>query len=233
MSAWTSGLVGEVHPLERSGRIRRAVRDHHHVEPEVAALVGPPPLDVVAADQVAVAGPADRGDHVAARQVLGVLVAGEACRIWPESTAAPILSIAASQSSLVASAMSTPVAPHHHRDGVAHLVEHVTRPLYLGSKRSLTEVTSSASLGVDPDAGHPALPRDRELVLGVVGALGLELRREVVERRRDVVRVDLLEVAEVVHLLRHPVGDDDDVAAARIRPRRAAAASCRRTGGCR
>ena len=32
----------------------------------------------------------------------------------------------------------------------------------------------------------------------------------------DVVRVDLLEVAEVVHPLRHPVGDDDDVAAARF-----------------
>ena len=137
-------------------------------------------------------------------------------RIWPESTASPTLSIAASQSSLVASSMSTPSALI--TSGTVSRISSstVTRPLYFGSKRSLTDVDVVGLGGVDPDPGHPALPRDRELVVGVVGALGLELRRQVLQRGGDVVGVDLLEVAEVVHPPRHPVGDDDDVAAARF-----------------
>ena len=61
-------------------------------------------------------------------------------RIWPESAASPILSIAASQSSLVALSMSTPSARMTSGTVSRSSSSIVTRPLYLGSKRSLTEV---------------------------------------------------------------------------------------------
>src|SRR3712207_7646277 len=43
-----------------------------------------------------------------------------------------------------------------------------------------------------------------------------ELRRDVVEHGLQVVVVQLLQVAEVVHPLRHPVGDHEEAAATRI-----------------
>ena len=72
------GLVDELHPAERGGRVRRPDRDHHVVRPEHAALGRHPPFGVLVLDDRGVARPADRGDDVAGGQVLGVVVAGEA-----------------------------------------------------------------------------------------------------------------------------------------------------------
>jgi hypothetical protein len=44
----------------------------------------------------------------------------------------------------------------------------------------------------------------------------LEVGEQVLEDSRQVLVVDFLQVAEVVHLLRHVVGDDEDVAPARL-----------------
>jgi hypothetical protein len=69
--------------------------------------------------------------------------------------------------------------------------------------------------GDDPDPGEATLPRDRELPPRVRFRL-LELRRDVLEHGLQVGVVEPLEVTEVEHLLRQPVGDDEEAATARV-----------------
>ena len=136
-------------------------------------------------------------------------------RIWPESTASWILSIAASHSSLVASAGSMPSALSTSGTVSRSSSSSVTLPLYLGSKRSLIEVMSGARSRAHDEAGHAAGPGIEKLRPGSNSG-SCRLGEEVLVDVRDRLVVDLLEVAEVVVAAGHPVGGDDDVAAAGV-----------------
>ena len=172
-----------------------------------------PELGVRVADQADVAGPADRSDHVVAGQVLDVVVAGEPPELTGVGGLLPSLSIAR------ASPPWSPRPDRRRRPSSsaarcrASRSSTVTLPLYLGSNRSLTESMSGASFVLTIRPGHAALPGNREVALGVERS-GCETAAQVVLDVRHVVEVDLLQVAEVVHLLRHPVGDHEDVAPA-------------------
>ena len=146
-------------------------------------------------------------------------------RICPESRAARSLSIAASQSSLVASSTLIPSLCRISGTVSRHLGQHRHLALVLGVEQVRDRVDLGRLVGVDEDPGLATLPGDRELALRV-GRRLLELREDVVEHRLQVVVVDLLQIAEVVHPLRHPVGDDEEAATAGARPDRAAASAC-------
>ena len=137
-------------------------------------------------------------------------------RIWPESTR--LLDLVDRLQPLLLGRLGgvDPVGLHHQRHRVAQLGEESTLPLYLGSKRSLIEVMSGArsvrtiSPVIPLCHGHGELAA-RGRTRGP-RRLGSRFSVDV----RDRLLVELLDVAEVVVRLRHPVGGDDDVAAARL-----------------
>ena len=77
------------------------------------------------------------------------------------------------------------------------------------------ERTFGRELRVDDQPRHPALPRDRVAAIGVEAGV-LQVVPEVRVDVRDPGLVQILDVAELVHLLGHPVGHHDDAAASRL-----------------
>ena len=90
-----------------------------------------------------------------------------------------------------------------------------TLPLYLGSKRSQIEWMSGARSLLTMIPVIPRLPGRGELRPGSYAG-GAQVGDEVLLEVRDRRRFEFLQVAEFVHLLRHPVGDDEEAAAARF-----------------
>ena len=120
-----------------------------------------------------------------------------------------------SQSCSVARLGVDSVRLHHQRHGVAHLGEHLDLALVLRVEQVADRVDVRGQLRVDDQARHPALPRDGVLparveadVLEVVANVRLDVR--------DAGRVQVLDVAQVMHLLGHPVGHHDDAPPARL-----------------
>ena len=234
MSAATSRVVDVVHERQRRGRVRGADGDHHVVGPQHAALVRHPPLDVrvVGLELDRVAGPADRRDDVAAGQVVGVVVAGEVAdltrgrrlldlrrsrraspRRWRDSGSTPSAFITSGTVSRIS-------------------LSNVDLALVLGVEEVVDRGHVGCQVLADDDPGHPALPRHRVVALRVEGR-ALQARDQVLLDVRDRLLVEVLDVAEVVHLLRHPVGRNDDRATARLALGELRPAACRRTRCCR
>ena len=136
-------------------------------------------------------------------------------RICPDSAAPLIFSIAFSQSASVACSTSTP--SHFITSGTVSRSSFSmsTLPLYLGSKRSQIELIVRRLFFVDDDPGHPRLPRRGEVAARVVGGAA-QVVDQVFLEVRDRRRFEFLQVAEFVHFVRHPVGDDEEAAAARF-----------------
>ena len=133
-------------------------------------------------------------------------------RMWPLSTNGWIFSTALRASSTVQLAGSMPMPEHDQPQRVAHLREHgdVARE---GGVEDVVHALQLApgELRVVADAGQAGLPDQAVLAARVEGHV-LEVLAEV-HPVRDVLLVQLLHVAQPDQPARHPVRQDDDVAA--------------------
>ncbi len=137
-------------------------------------------------------------------------------RIWPESEASPIFSIAAMNSSVVAVSGSAPMRGRHQAHAVTHLREHGDLALV----DRIEQVVHRLGLALDlvlavDDPGQARLPGHREVARRVERRL-LEPRDQVLGGVGHFGLVELLHVAEADHARSHPVGDRVDVAPARV-----------------
>ncbi len=217
-------VVDVVDPGLRRGWVGGPDRDHHVVRPEDAAFFRHPPFDVrvVRLQLHRVAGPADRGDHVAVGQVGRVVVAGEAPDLPRFGGALDFFD--RFQPVRFGGVFDVDAfALHHQRHGVAKFVQHVDLALVFGVEQVADRVDVGRLLFVHDHAGHPRLPWSGELSPGVVGGAA-QVVGEVFLEVRNRRRFEFLQIAEFVHFLRHPVGHDEEAAPAPV--------ACRARSGC-
>ena len=141
-------------------------------------------------------------------------------RIWPLSEAALIRSIAALPGGVRDLARVVAVREHHEPERVREAVQDGDLPLQaLVLEQLVDREDRLRQLRVVGDAGHPGLPRQAVLPVGVEARVLLDVRE--VDDVRDRVLVELLDPALVDHQRQVAlvVGEDDDVLVDRLPPR--------------